>query len=48
MLAASVGIRHGSRCYGVCVDCADKSQPGGQEGVSNGHREMTIQKSIIF
>ncbi|XP_053251757.1 zinc finger and BTB domain-containing protein 10 [Podarcis raffonei] len=33
MLAASVGIRHGSRRYGVCVDCADKSQPGGQEGV---------------
>ncbi|POI31112.1 hypothetical protein CIB84_005137, partial [Bambusicola thoracicus] len=32
MLAASVGIRHGSRRYGVCVDCADKSQPGGQEG----------------
>lgn len=33
MLAASVGIRHGSRRYGVCVDCADKSQPGAQEGV---------------
>ncbi|XP_077208173.1 LOW QUALITY PROTEIN: zinc finger and BTB domain-containing protein 10 [Paroedura picta] len=33
MLAASVGIRHGSRRYGVCVDCADKSQSGGQEGV---------------
>uniref|UniRef100_G3TYX4 Zinc finger and BTB domain containing 10 n=1 Tax=Loxodonta africana TaxID=9785 RepID=G3TYX4_LOXAF len=36
MLAASVGIRHGSRRYGVCVDCADKSQPGGQEGVDQG------------
>ncbi|XP_068956269.1 zinc finger and BTB domain-containing protein 10 [Petaurus breviceps papuanus] len=33
MLAASVGIRHGSRRYGVCVECTDKSQPGGQEGV---------------
>ncbi|XP_068093633.1 zinc finger and BTB domain-containing protein 10 isoform X2 [Hyperolius riggenbachi] len=32
MLAASVGIRHGSRRYGVCVDCVDKSQPGLQEG----------------
>ncbi|XP_063307370.1 zinc finger and BTB domain-containing protein 10 isoform X1 [Pelobates fuscus] len=31
MLAASVGIRHGSRRYGVCVDCVDKSQPGLQE-----------------
>nr|XP_044636253.1 zinc finger and BTB domain-containing protein 10 isoform X2 [Equus asinus] len=36
MLAASVGIRHGSRRYGVCVDCADKSQPGGQEGLDQG------------
>uniref|UniRef100_A0A8D2ATB9 Zinc finger and BTB domain containing 10 n=1 Tax=Sciurus vulgaris TaxID=55149 RepID=A0A8D2ATB9_SCIVU len=36
MLAASVGIRHGSRRYGVCVDCADKSQPGGQEGIDQG------------
>ncbi|KAG5264233.1 hypothetical protein AALO_G00251430 [Alosa alosa] len=26
MLAASVGIRHGSRRYGVCVDCADSHQ----------------------
>ncbi|XP_043921716.1 zinc finger and BTB domain-containing protein 10 [Protopterus annectens] len=33
MLAASVGIRHGSRRYGVCVDCADKSQQGNREGV---------------
>ncbi|XP_078543236.1 zinc finger and BTB domain-containing protein 10 [Lissotriton helveticus] len=33
MLAASVGIRHGSRRYGVCVDCVDKSQPGMQDGV---------------
>ncbi|XP_029447395.1 zinc finger and BTB domain-containing protein 10 [Rhinatrema bivittatum] len=31
MLAASVGIRHGSRRYGVCVDCVDKSQPGMKE-----------------
>lgn len=36
MLAASVGIRHGSRRYGVCMDCADKSQPGGQESVDQG------------
>ncbi|XP_040288746.1 zinc finger and BTB domain-containing protein 10 [Bufo bufo] len=37
MLAASVGIRHGSRRYGVCVDCVDKSQPGLQEaGVEQG------------
>uniref|UniRef100_A0A8C2QGT4 Zinc finger and BTB domain containing 10 n=1 Tax=Cricetulus griseus TaxID=10029 RepID=A0A8C2QGT4_CRIGR len=36
MLAASVGIRHGSRRYGVCMDCADKSQPAGQEGVDQG------------
>ncbi|XP_016351951.1 zinc finger and BTB domain-containing protein 10-like [Sinocyclocheilus anshuiensis] len=26
MLAASVGIRHGSRRYGVCVECADSHQ----------------------
>ncbi|XP_024150287.1 zinc finger and BTB domain-containing protein 10 [Oryzias melastigma] len=26
MLAASVGIRHGSRRYGVCADCADSHQ----------------------
>ncbi|XP_028673416.2 zinc finger and BTB domain-containing protein 10 isoform X1 [Erpetoichthys calabaricus] len=32
MLAASVGIRHGSRRYGVCVDCADSHQ-GSQEGL---------------
>lgn len=31
MLAASVGIRHGSRRYGVCVDCADSHQAA-QEG----------------
>ncbi|XP_028622026.1 zinc finger and BTB domain-containing protein 10 isoform X1 [Grammomys surdaster] len=36
MLAASVGIKHGSRRYGVCMDCVDKSQPGGQEGVDQG------------
>ncbi|KAL6058752.1 hypothetical protein STEG23_008606, partial [Scotinomys teguina] len=36
MLAASVGIRHGSRRYGVCMDCADKSQPAGQEGIDQG------------
>ncbi|XP_066571995.1 zinc finger and BTB domain-containing protein 10 isoform X1 [Amia ocellicauda] len=34
MLAASVGIRHGSRRYGVCVDCADSHQ-GSQEGLDN-------------
>ncbi|XP_057684129.1 zinc finger and BTB domain-containing protein 10 isoform X1 [Corythoichthys intestinalis] len=32
MLAASVGIRHGSRRYGVCVDCADSHQAG-QDGL---------------
>lgn len=32
MLAASVGIRHGSRRYGVCADCADSHQ-GAQEGL---------------
>lgn len=32
MLAASVGIRHGSRRYGVCVECADSHQ-GTQEGL---------------
>jgi zinc finger/BTB domain-containing protein 10 len=36
MLAASVGIKHGSRRYGVCMDCVDKSQPGGQEVVNQG------------
>ncbi|KAM8840032.1 zinc finger and BTB domain-containing protein 10 [Spinachia spinachia] len=32
MLAASVGIRHGSRRYGVCADCADSHQAT-QEGI---------------
>ncbi|XP_022058020.2 zinc finger and BTB domain-containing protein 10 isoform X2 [Acanthochromis polyacanthus] len=32
MLAASVGIRHGSRRYGVCADCADSHQAS-QEGL---------------
>lgn len=32
MLAASVGIRHGSRRYGVCVDCADSHQ-GSQDAM---------------
>ncbi|XP_012724088.2 zinc finger and BTB domain-containing protein 10 isoform X2 [Fundulus heteroclitus] len=32
MLAASVGIRHGSRRYGVCADCADSHQAT-QEGM---------------
>nr|XP_010977695.2 zinc finger and BTB domain-containing protein 10 isoform X1 [Camelus dromedarius] len=36
MLAASVGIRHGSRRYGVCTECTDKSQQGGQESVDQG------------
>lgn len=36
MLAASVGIKHGSRRYGVCMDCVDKSQPGGQESIDQG------------
>ncbi|XP_041759500.2 LOW QUALITY PROTEIN: zinc finger and BTB domain-containing protein 10-like [Coregonus clupeaformis] len=34
MLAASVGIRHGSRRYGVCVDCADSHQAT-QEGLES-------------
>ncbi|KAM9385167.1 zinc finger and BTB domain-containing protein 10 isoform 2-T2 [Pholidichthys leucotaenia] len=34
MLAASVGIRHGSRRYGVCADCADSHQAS-QEGLDN-------------
>ncbi|XP_067282621.1 zinc finger and BTB domain-containing protein 10 [Pseudorasbora parva] len=34
MLAASVGIRHGSRRYGVCVECADSHQ-GTQEGLES-------------
>ncbi|XP_034016209.1 zinc finger and BTB domain-containing protein 10 [Thalassophryne amazonica] len=35
MLAASVGIRHGSRRYGVCADCADSHQAtqGSLEGM---------------
>ncbi|XP_077599812.1 zinc finger and BTB domain-containing protein 10 isoform X2 [Stigmatopora nigra] len=33
MLAASVGIRHGSRRYGVCVDCADSHQAGQDGGL---------------
>ncbi|XP_059528644.1 zinc finger and BTB domain-containing protein 10 isoform X2 [Myotis daubentonii] len=36
ILAASVGIRHGSRRYGICVECADKPRPGRQEGVDQG------------
>ncbi|KAM9340100.1 zinc finger and BTB domain-containing protein 10 [Symphorus nematophorus] len=32
MLAASVGIRHGSRRYGVCAECADSHQAT-QEGL---------------
>lgn len=34
MLAASVGIRHGSRRYGVCMDCAE-SHPATQEGLES-------------
>ncbi|XP_052325631.1 zinc finger and BTB domain-containing protein 10-like isoform X1 [Oncorhynchus keta] len=34
MLAASVGIRHGSRRYGVCVDCAESHQST-QEGLES-------------
>lgn len=34
MLAASVGIRHGSRRYGVCADCADSHQAT-QEGLES-------------
>lgn len=36
ILAASVGIRHGSRRYGICVDCADKPRPGRQQIVVQG------------
>ncbi|XP_036193274.1 zinc finger and BTB domain-containing protein 10-like [Myotis myotis] len=36
ILAASVGIRHGSGRCGICVECADKPQPGRQEDVDQG------------
>lgn len=39
MLAASVGIRHGSRRYGVCVDCADSHQAS-QEGLQDDELEL--------
>lgn len=41
MLAASVGIRHGSRRYGVCAGCADSHQAtqGGLESLERFVRE---------
>ncbi|XP_006880549.1 PREDICTED: zinc finger and BTB domain-containing protein 10-like isoform X2 [Elephantulus edwardii] len=48
MLAASVGIRHGSRRYGVCVDCADKTQPGGQEGIVDQGQDTDFPRDEEF
>ncbi|XP_035385342.1 zinc finger and BTB domain-containing protein 10 isoform X1 [Electrophorus electricus] len=46
MLAASVGIRHGSRRYGVCVDCADSHQAT-QEGLE-GMQELEFPRDDDF
>lgn len=46
MLAASVGIRHGSRRYGVCVDCADSHQ-GSQEGLE-GMQDLEFSRDEYF
>ncbi|XP_076864748.1 zinc finger and BTB domain-containing protein 10 [Brachyhypopomus gauderio] len=46
MLAASVGIRHGSRRYGVCVDCAD-SHPATQDGLE-GMQELEFPRDEDF
>lgn len=46
MLAASVGIRHGSRRYGVCVDCADSHQ-GSQEGLE-GMQDLEFSRDEDF
>ncbi|XP_051519859.1 zinc finger and BTB domain-containing protein 10-like [Myxocyprinus asiaticus] len=46
MLAASVGIRHGSRRYGVCVDCADSHQ-GTQEGLE-GMQDLEFARDEDF
>lgn len=46
MLAASVGIRHGSRRYGVCVDCADSHQAT-QEGLE-GMQELEFARDDDF
>ncbi|KAI4901991.1 hypothetical protein NFI96_017210 [Prochilodus magdalenae] len=46
MLAASVGIRHGSRRYGVCVDCADSHQAT-QEGLV-GMQELEFARDEDF
>nr|KAF6326831.1 zinc finger and BTB domain containing 10 [Pipistrellus kuhlii] len=50
ILAASVGIRHGSRRYGICVDCADKPRPGRQQIVVQGedtdfHRDEEYEEN---
>ncbi len=46
MLAASVGIRHGSRRYGVCVECADSHQ-GTQEGLE-GMQDLEFTRDEDF
>ncbi|NP_001122011.1 zinc finger and BTB domain-containing protein 10 [Danio rerio] len=46
MLAASVGIRHGSRRYGVCVECADSHQ-GTQEGLE-GMQDLEFARDEDF
>ncbi|KAL4629941.1 zinc finger and BTB domain-containing protein 10-like [Arapaima gigas] len=46
MLAASVGIRHGSRRYGVCANCADSHQ-GTQEGLE-AMQEMEFSRDDDF
>ncbi|XP_028819944.1 zinc finger and BTB domain-containing protein 10 [Denticeps clupeoides] len=46
MLAASVGIRHGSRRYGVCVDCADSHQAP-QEGLE-GMQDLEFARDDDF
>ncbi|KPP72400.1 zinc finger and BTB domain-containing protein 10-like [Scleropages formosus] len=46
MLAASVGIRHGSRRYGVCANCADSHQ-GTQEGLE-AMQEMEFSREDDF
>ncbi|TRY84378.1 hypothetical protein DNTS_025466 [Danionella cerebrum] len=46
MLAASVGIRHGSRRYGVCMECADSHQ-GSQEGL-DGMQDLEFTRDEDF
>ncbi|XP_030645366.1 zinc finger and BTB domain-containing protein 10 [Chanos chanos] len=46
MLAAAVGIRHGSRRYGVCADCADSHQAT-QEGLE-GMQDLEFARDEDF